>query len=126
MNFSKDKIDIAVFSSKKLNESDLFEISKNKIENAIKGFGKDEVVITIGNIKNKLLINFIKELGYVVNVVSQRNGSIDNSNKKIIRENEIAVFMIVDDSSNMLKLLDYAIEHNVITIPINIKTDSLS
>ncbi len=106
------KTKIAIFASRKFFDSEIFEPQKEKIKNALNNFSVDKVVITIGNIKNRLLIDFVKELGYTVNVIAQRNGSIENSNKKIIRENEYIIFNIYQNSSNMLSLYEYATEYN--------------
>lgn len=119
-----NRIKIAILSSRKLNESNIFDKHKDSIESFIKEFNKDEVVITIGNIKNKLLINFIQGLGFEVTVVTQRSGSLENSNKKIIRENEMIVFLRYDESPTIGYFLDYAIEiGGKNTIPINFKSD---
>lgn len=116
----KSKIKLALFSSGALNEQEIFDQQKDTIENFLKGFKTDEVEITIGNIKNKLIINCIQEIGFNVSIVQQQTASLENSNKKIIRENEMIVFLRYDDSPTMGYLLDYAIEIGRTTIPVNL------
>lgn len=119
-DMEESKIKIALLSSRKLNEQEIFNEHKNTIENFIKNFTIDEVKITIGNIKNKLIINCIQDLGFDVSIVQQQTASLENSNKKIIRENEIIVFLRYDNSPTMGYLLDYAIGIDKNTVPINL------
>jgi len=127
MSFIEEPIKLAILSSRKLNEKEIFDKHKNTLENAITSFDPKEVEITIGNIKNKLVIDLVKDLGYKVIVVSQSKGGMGlyNSNKKIIRENEMIVFFRYDESPTISEFMDYAIEiGGRSTLPININSKS--
>jgi len=125
MTLIENPIKLAILSSRKLNEKEIFDKHRDTLENVIKGFDPKEVEITIGNIKNKLVINFLRDLGYKVIVVSQRSGSLYNSNKKIIRENEMIVFLRYDESPRIGEFLEYAIAiGGKSTVPININSKS--
>jgi len=102
------KITVAVFSSAILNEKKIFTEYKDQIRNLLKDFDPAEYEISIGKLKNKLLIEFIKELGYEVKVISQHPKSLHNSNKKIIKDNALSIFFIHHNSSIMIKLLSFA------------------
>jgi len=127
MSFIEEPIKLAILSSRKLNEKEIFDKHKNTLENAITSFDPKEVEITIGNIKNKLVIDLVKDLGYKVVVVSQSRGGMGlyNSNKKIIRENEMIVFFRYDESPTIGDFMDYTIEiGGRSTLPININSKS--
>jgi len=104
-----DKIPVAVFASAKLNEIELFteykEDIKEDIKDILKSFDPAEYEISIGKLKNKLLIALLEELGYSINVVSQHPKSLSNSNRKIIKDNALNIFFIYNNSSTMIELL---------------------
>jgi len=102
------KVKIALLSSAKLNDKAVFETCRDQIANAVKGFDADSYQFIIGNIKNRVMIEYVKSLGYEVTVVTQHIKSLANSNKKIIRESHGVIFFIYDKSSVMMDLLEYA------------------
>jgi len=95
---SEQKTNFALFASAKLNDKKIFEQYKDSIDNIIKNFDKEKYKFTIGQIKNKLLIEYIQTLGYEVIVKSQHINSLKSSNKKIIRESHGAIFFIFNKS----------------------------
>jgi hypothetical protein len=105
---SEQKTNFALFASAKLNDKKVFEQYKDSIDNIIKNFDKEKYIFTIGQIKNKLLIEYIQTLGYEVIVKSQHINSLKSSNKKIIRESHGVIFFIFNKSSIMMELLEYA------------------
>jgi hypothetical protein len=102
------KTNLVLLASKKLNEKDTFEIYKEDIYRIVNAFDPTNSQFTIGKIHNGLLITYIKSLGYEVNEVEQHPKSSYNSNKKLIRESDGAIFFIYNKSSIMMKLLEYA------------------
>lgn len=117
----ENKIKVAILSSRKLNENDIFNKHKETIKSVMSSYSINEVDITIGNIKNKLLIDFIQELGFNVIVKRQSVPSLENSNKKIIREHEMVIFFNYEESPHISNFIDYAIEVSIPTIlPINL------
>jgi len=115
------KIPIALFGSAVLNEKKTFLACQEQIGKALEVFDPKEYEISIGKLKNKLLIEYVKGLGYDVNIISQHPKSLLNSNKKIIREHVLSVFLIHHESSIMMELLSYAqaVEGNA-TVPIHL------
>jgi hypothetical protein len=102
------KTNLVLLSSKKLNEKDTFESYKEDIYRIVNGFDPANYQFTVGKIHNGSLIAYVKSLGYEVNEVGQHLNSLYNSNKKLIRESEGAIFFIYNKSSIMMKLLEYA------------------
>jgi len=102
------KTNLVLLSSKKLNEKDVFECHKEEIYRIVNGFEPDKYQFTVGKIHHKLLIEYLLTLGYEVNEIPQHPKSLDNSNKKLIRESDGAIFLIYNQSSIMMQLLEYA------------------
>ena len=70
-------------------------------------------VITMGNLKNVPMIKFIDSVGYQVNKKRQHPDSLYNSNRMLIRQNDLVIFLIHNNSANMTDFLEYAKEVNV-------------
>ena len=121
----ENKIPIAVFASAKLNEIKLFTEYKDNIKDVLKDFDPAQYEISIGKLKNKLLISLLEELGYSVNVISQHPKSLLNSNKKIIKDNALNIFFIYDNSSIMIELLLFSQSlENKASLPIHLSKKS--
>lgn len=121
METNLNKVKLAIFSSRKLNEQSTLNKHKSTIENIIQNFKPNEVEITIGNIKNKLIINLLQSLEFDVLVIQQNNNSLYNSNLRIIEENEIIIFLRYEESPTIDEFLDYAAKlGSKVTIPVNL------
>ena len=100
-------------SSRFLNENNNLEDYKNEIENFLDKVIPVDAVITMGNLKNGPMIEFINSIGYVINKKRQHPQSLYNSNRMLIRENDLVIFLIHNNSANMTDFLEYAREENV-------------
>ncbi len=105
---SKEKIPAAILSSAKLNEKSIFLQYKEQIRNTLLTLEPNKYIISIGKLKNKLMIDFVHELGYEVQVIAQHPKSLKNSNRKIIKENALILFFIYEESSVMMELLAFS------------------
>ena len=108
MMTTETKMPIAIFSSAIFNEKKVFAEYEAKFKNILKEFDPNKYEISIGKLKNKLFIDFVQKLGYEVNIIAQHPKSLENSNKKIIKDHELMLFFIYDKSSIMMKLLIFA------------------
>jgi hypothetical protein len=125
MNTPEEKTNLVLLTSKKLNDSKVFEQYKDSIDKIIKNFDTQQYMFTIGRINNESLIKYIQELGYEVIVKSQYPTSVKNSNKKIIRESHGAIFFILNESSIMMELLEYAYSCNLaVVVPIHFRDNT--
>ena len=100
-------------SSRFLNENNNLENYKNEIENFLEKVIPMDAVITMGNLKNGPMIQFIDNIGYIVNKKIQHPQSLYNSNRMLIRQNDLVIFLIYNNSANMTDFLEYAKEVNV-------------
>ena len=102
-----------IMSSKFLNENNNLENYKSEIEEFLVDVIPENAVITMGNLKNGPMIKFINSIGYVVNKKRQHPQSLYNSNRMLIRQNDLVIFLIYNNSANMTDFLDYAKEMDV-------------
>lgn len=102
-----------IMSSRFLNEGDNLKNYETQIEIFLNTVIPTGAVITMGNLKNVPMIKFIKSIGYDVNKKKQMPESLYNSNRKLIREHDLVIFLIHNHSSNMSDFLDYARAENV-------------
>ncbi len=100
-------------SSRYLNEGNNLDNYKSRIESFLNTVIPANTVIKMGNLKNGPIIHFIRSLGYDVNKKIQMPGSLYNSNRKLIREHDLVIFLIHNHSSNMSDFLEYAKEMKV-------------
>lgn len=102
---------VVILSSAQLNNTKILETYTQEIELFMKENIPENSFITIGVIKNLQLINYLQNHGYVINRKNQRAGSLENSNKKLIRDNEIVIFFNYPESSKINEFIAYA--HNL-------------
>ncbi len=86
---------------------------KSEIEFFLNKVIPSNPVITMGNLKNLPMIHFIENLGYDVNKKIQMPESLYNSNRKLIREHDLIIFLIHNHSSNMTDFCEYAKEMKI-------------
>lgn len=102
-----------IMSSRFLNDNDNLKDHKTEIENFLNKIIPINAVITMGNLKNVPMIKFIDSIGYKVNKKRQHPDSLYNSNRMLIRQNDLVIFLIHNNSANMTDFLEYAKEVNV-------------
>ena len=100
-------------SSRFLNENNNLEDYQTEIENFLNKVIPKDAVITMGNLKNGPMIKYINSIGYDINKKIQHPQSLYNSNRMLIRQNELVIFLIYNNSANMTDFLEYAKEVNV-------------
>ena len=99
---------VVILSSEKLNDLDILEKYYDEIKEFLDTNLPKNSFITIGNIKNGNLINFLKTKGYLINKKLQHVNSLENSNKKLIRENDMIIFFHYNKSSIIRNFIEYA------------------
>ena len=102
-----------IMSSRYLNENNNLDSYKSQIESFLNRIISPNPVITMGNLKNVPMIHFVRSLGYDVNKKNQMPESLYNSNRKLIREHDLVIFLIHNHSSNMSDFLEYAKEMKI-------------
>ena len=102
---NEDKIPVAIFASATLNKEETFTQYKENIKSTLAPMSTDKHIISIGEVKNKLIIAYLKELGYEVNVVPQHYKNVLPSNYNIIKANDFIIFLIHEESSRTMNLL---------------------
>lgn len=102
-----------IMSSRFLNENNNLDNYKSKIEEFLADVIPENTVITMGNLKNGPMIKYVNSLGYEVNKKRQHPESLYNSNRMLIRQNDLVIFLIHNNSANMTDFLEYAKEMNV-------------
>ena len=102
-----------IMSSRYLNDGDNLDNYIAQVESFLNRMIPPNAVITMGNLKNGPMIHFIKSLGYDVNKKIQMPESLYNSNRKLIREHELVIFLIHNHSSNMTDFWEYAKEMKI-------------
>jgi len=103
-----DKIKTVILSSAKLNDIKILEDKYKNIKSFLDLNLPEYATITIGVIKNVNLITFLKENGYEITRKNQRVMSLENSNKKLIRENDLVIFLKYQNSQKIDDFIDYA------------------
>jgi len=103
-----NKINVVILSSAQLNDSEVLKEHSSEIINFLTSHLPSESFITIGVIKNVNLINFLEENGYEISRKNQRLGSLENSNKKLIRENDLVLFFRFLNNPNIDDFIEYA------------------
>ncbi len=98
---------VVILSSEQLNNIQMLEKYSQEIELFMKENIPNNPLITIGVIKNVNLINYFQNNGYEITRKPQRSGSLENSNKKLIRDNEIVLFFNYPDSSKITEFIGY-------------------
>lgn len=105
---SKNNLDIVLLSSSYFNNKEILNQNKSKIITFISSHTLEESIITIGNIKNAELINFLKENKFNVEVKRQTPSSLVPSNRKSIKESKKVLFLYYSSSKNLSKFIEYA------------------
>jgi len=100
-------------SSRFLNENNNIKDHQTEIESFLDKVIPIDAVITMGNLKNGPMIKFINSIGYDINKKRQHPESLYNSNRMLIRQNDLVIFLIYNNSANMTDFLEYAREVNV-------------
>lgn len=104
---NEDKVAVAIFASATLNKEEIFTQYKEDIKSTLATLDTDKYIISIGEVKNKLIIAYVKELGYEINVLSQHYKNVLPSNYNIIKANDFIIFFIHEESSRTMNLLSY-------------------
>lgn len=105
---NKSNLGIVLLSSSYFNNKEVLKQNKSRIITFISSHILEESTITIGNIKNAELINFLKENKFNVEVKRQAPSSLIPSNKKSIKESTKALFLYHSSSKNLSKFIEYA------------------
>ena len=103
-----NKIKAVILSSAKLNDTKILEDKYENIKSFLDLNIPEHVTITIGVIKNVNLISFLQEKGYEINRKNQRVMSLENSNKKLIRENDLVIFFKYQNNPKIDDFIKYA------------------
>lgn len=102
------KTTVVILSSEQLNNTQVLETYAQEIGLFMKENIPENHLITIGVIKNVQLINYLQNNGYEIIRKNQRAGSLENSNKKLIRENDKVIFFNYPNSSKINQFIGYA------------------
>jgi len=119
---------VAILASSALNDKVTLQKYKDVIQKKLAQFEVDEIVITIGDIKNGLIIEYIKNLGYEVKVEAQYKifigKAIGKSNKNIIDKNNIIIFL--RENKGIDEFIEYALEYKGVSNVIVINVQNIS
>ncbi len=99
---------VVILSSEQLNHTNMLEEYSQEITIFMKENIPKNHLITIGVIKNVQLIKHLQNIGYEITSKNQRSGSLGNSNRKLIRDNDLVIFFNYPDSPYISEFIDYA------------------
>lgn len=102
------KTTVVILSSEELNDKKKLEEYKSEITLFMDENLPENHLITIGAIKNIKLIEFLQDKGYEINKKAQSLPSLENSNNKLIRDNDIVIFFNCSESLHVSSFIDYA------------------
>jgi len=107
-----DKKTVVILSSAILNNQDELQEYSCKIKKFLKNNIPKNYLLSIGIIKNRQLINYLHDNGYEINEINQHPNSLKNSNKKLIRNNDLVIFFNYPNSPYIDKYIQYAKENS--------------
>lgn len=99
---------IVILSSGAFADNKILDRHKEKIEQFMQENITDGSKITIGNIKNTKMIEYLESIGYSIIKKSQHVKSLGNSNRKLINESDLALFISYENSPNIANFINHA------------------
>ena len=99
---------ITILASSKVNDIEVLENQKNKIDEFLKEHISDNDIVTIGKMKNINLIKYLECRNYEVTVKTQPKDIIIQHNKSMIKSSDITLFLNYNSSENMQRFIEYA------------------
>lgn len=105
-DITKNKI--SILCSRDLNEEKTLQKYGLLISNYICSKTDKNSIITIGNLRNGNLIKYLKDNNFRIDIKKQHPKSLIPSNKKLIKESNIVIFLNYNSSKGITTFLNYA------------------
>lgn len=107
-NANKYLYDVVILSSSVFNEEKSLKVYGDDIIDFLNKYMPKYSQITIGNIKNGNLIKLLQNNQFKISVKRQHKNSLRASNRKLIKESDIAIFLNYHSSTHMEEFIEYA------------------
>lgn len=98
---------VSILSSGDLNDKNTFEKYSETIFEFLTKNIPEHSEVTIGNIKNGTIIEFLKNNNIEVNVRRQHPNSAGSNNKRSMQESDITIFLHYNNSKSIKGFIEY-------------------